>query len=244
MASKVEQVKLLFEQPEWYLQRWRYNIRIRAETVQDFVGDAKFYRILDIGCGDGSISLPLLTSENQLTLLDISSTMLSFAYSQVPAPLQGNVRLINQDFMRAELGPRSYDLILCLGVLVHVASPSDVIAKMARLLKPGGSIVVEYTDSQHVLSYLLKVYNGVLGLVKPGNYAPNAVSGRDLLEMFAKCRFRSVATFRYSFPLPGIRRLFSQETLYEMVRLAYGRYPRARNSWLGNDYIYHLKPTQ
>jgi SAM-dependent methyltransferase len=50
-----------------------------VETVQELVrlsGDA---RVLDIGCGDGSISLPLLTGKTSLTLLDLSAKMLSIA---------------------------------------------------------------------------------------------------------------------------------------------------------------------
>jgi 2-polyprenyl-3-methyl-5-hydroxy-6-metoxy-1,4-benzoquinol methylase len=123
MNSKTAQVKSFFIQPERYLLRSQYNIRIRAEVVKGFVGDTCYGSILDIGCGDGSISLPLLRQDMQLTLLDISRNMLSVARSHIPAAFSDQVQLVNDDFMHAELGPQAYDLILCLGVLAHVDSP-------------------------------------------------------------------------------------------------------------------------
>ncbi len=242
-VSKVEQVKLRFGQAESYVDRWGYNIRIRAETVKDFVGSEKFHRILDVGCGDGSISLPLLTKENQLTLLDLSSGMLSSARAKIPAALSENVRLINQDIVRAELEPYGYDLILCLGVLAHVDSPAAVVGRLAGLLSPGGTILLEATDCQHFWSYMLKAYDRILDQVKPTDYTLNAHSVRDVLGMFAQHGLRPVSSFRYSYSPPGMQRLFSQDSIYALIRLIYGRYPRMRNAWLGNECIFHLKVT-
>ena len=64
MATKVERVRAVFEDAEWYFSRRAFDIRIRAETVQELVSLRDDARVLDIGCGDGSISpLPLLTGK-------------------------------------------------------------------------------------------------------------------------------------------------------------------------------------
>ena len=115
------------------------DIRIRTETVQEFTRGRTFQSILDIGCGNGSISLPLLTPERRLTLLDISSNMLATAREKIPTNLINHVELVNEGFMKASFEPGTYDLVLCLGVLAHVDSPADVIAKVARILKPAGA---------------------------------------------------------------------------------------------------------
>ena len=60
MTSKVARVKSLFEVPEKYLAPRQFDIRIRVETVQQFTKHLMVDHILDIGCGDGSLSLPLL----------------------------------------------------------------------------------------------------------------------------------------------------------------------------------------
>jgi len=64
MAKKMnpnqEHIKAAFESPQWYLSKNTYNIRIRADTVKHFASRVAAQTILDIGCGDGSLSLHLL----------------------------------------------------------------------------------------------------------------------------------------------------------------------------------------
>ena len=92
--------------------------------------------------------------------------MLSIAKSKVPAGLEGNIETVNQDFMEAKFAPHSFDLILCIGVMAHVASPADCIQKMVSLLKPDGSLILECSDATHfVTRFLAHVYK-IKGLFK------------------------------------------------------------------------------
>src|ERR1039458_272329 len=79
LPSKSGLVKAAFERPQRYLDKRRCDIRIRAETVRSFTAGQTFTRVLDVGCGDGSISLPLLSQATRMTLLDLSSGMASIA---------------------------------------------------------------------------------------------------------------------------------------------------------------------
>jgi len=56
---------------------------------------------------------------------------------------------VNDNIMQAKLGAGSYDLIICLGVLAYIEDPQRFVEKLLSLLKPGGSVVVECTDSSH-----------------------------------------------------------------------------------------------
>src|ERR1700733_14083592 len=124
---RVEVVRTFFDQPENYLERKRFDIRIRAETTKTFLEGANYAKIIDIGCGNGSISLPLVSPDRHLRLLDISSTMLTLARSRVPSDLTGNVEITQGDFLGAELENGSYDVVICMGVLAQVASPLAVV---------------------------------------------------------------------------------------------------------------------
>ena len=243
MVTKIGYVRELFEQPSRYLSRWRYNIRIRAETVREFVNGLKYGSILDVGCGDGSISVPLLASRVRLTLLDISSHMLTIAGSRVPAEWLPNVSMINEDLLTAKLEANAYDLILCLGLLAHVDSPSLVAAKIASLVKPGGTVIVQSTDTTHVVTYLVRLCHLLVGLLRPRPYSGNLLSTEDVVQMFAKHGLRLLAVYRYSLLLPSIGGVFTHDRLYAMVRALFGRYPLARNSWLGNECLYKFRAT-
>ena len=240
MNTRIDQVKSFFAQPERYL-RSDYNIRIRAEVVEDFVGDKVFKSILDIGCGNGMISLPLLRRYNQLTLLDVSYNMLSIAQSHIPAGFSDNVKTINEDFMGADLGFQSYDLIICLGVLAHVDSPTDVIAKMVSLLKSGGSIIVQNSDAQHPVGYLFNLYSTLRNALLRTRYTLNRLSSAKIGKMFRDHGLELVAIYRYTLPIPGMARIFTSDSLYKLIRKVYGTHANNCRSWLGSECIYHFR---
>src|SRR5215471_11083295 len=96
--SRVDHVRRYFGQPRNYLDIRRYVIEARRETVQEFLAGRTCSRILDIGCGDGSLTVPLLSPKTRLTLLDISVPMLNKALSRVPSEVSSNVQAVNMDF--------------------------------------------------------------------------------------------------------------------------------------------------
>ena len=239
MSPKLDEVKSLFESPQPYLERRRYNINIRADTVQYFLRNRAFTTILDLGCGNGSASIPLLNLQRSLTLLDLSSQMLSIAQSQVPPTLSRNVQAINQDFLAADLAPHSFDVVICLGFLAHVDSPKDVIKKIAQLLRPNGTVIMQSTDSSGFPSRVGIFYRRILEAFGRMNYRYTLTTSAQVIEMFADCGLRLSNIYRYSLPgLPGIDRIFSHPALYKSVRLAYGSAENNYNTWPGKECIY------
>jgi 2-polyprenyl-3-methyl-5-hydroxy-6-metoxy-1,4-benzoquinol methylase len=241
MEGKVEKLKSFFDDPARYLNRRRFDITIRGETVKDFLKGVSFERILDIGCGDGSISVPLLTERTRLTLMDISANMLAAARSNVPGQLLKNVEILNQDLMEAKLEPHSYDLIICVGVLAHVDSPREFIGSVSLLLKPGGMIISECTDSYHWMGQCLRLYHRVLSLFSRVPYPLNRLSAFHVMEMFRESGLKVTSVFRYSLPPPGTHRVLSQTSMYRIVRFLFGTAGCNRNAWLGNEYLFALR---
>jgi len=209
--------------------------------VQEFTRGRTFQSILDIGCGNGSISLPLLTPERRLTLLDISSNMLATAREKIPTNLINHVELVNEGFMKASFEPGTYDLVLCLGVLAHVDSPADVIAKVARILKPGGCVILEFTDSYHFMGRSVVLYHRILNRFRRSPYPLNHIREREVVRTCCENKLRTSAFYRYSLPPPGSHRMFGQKTLYQMTRMLFGPSNRNRCKWLGNEFIYRLE---
>jgi ubiquinone/menaquinone biosynthesis C-methylase UbiE len=239
-VEKVEYVQHFFDQPKNYLARNSFDIRVRAETTEALVRDRKVTTVLDVGCGDGSVSLPLLSAQSHITLLDISPNMLAVAKSRVGDALAANVDFMNADFLATPFARGSYDLVICIGVLAHVSSPGDVIEKIATVLKPGGTLILQCTDSAHWYRRLVSLYTGTLALFRRSLYRAGSLTNKDVLDMTAKCGFRTEGVFCYGWPPPGFHRIFSQATLYRMVRGIFGDVVHNRNPWLGSEYIYAL----
>jgi 2-polyprenyl-3-methyl-5-hydroxy-6-metoxy-1,4-benzoquinol methylase len=243
MISKTDQVRSLFEIPEKYLDPRQYDIRIRVETVRQFTDSLKFDHILDIGCGDGSISLPLLPRCNKVTLLDLSRNMLALASRRIPSDRLNDVELIGGDFMGANLEPQSFDLIFCVGVLAHVDSPAAVIEKVAQLAKPGAWVILEFTDSFHFWGVPVVLYQKILKLLRPEPYKLNRLKRRQVLGLCGENGLRVSGVYRYGLPPLGSHKFLSQEGMYSLTRHLFGPSDQNRKGWMGNQFIYRFQKT-
>jgi 2-polyprenyl-3-methyl-5-hydroxy-6-metoxy-1,4-benzoquinol methylase len=238
VSLTAERVSRYFGDPTNYLDIRRYIIEIRKESVRDFVGNRRLDRILDVGCGDGSISIPLLNAQNRLTLLDVSDRMLAKALSQVSPQLLGNVGTINEDFLSASV-EAGYDLITCIGVLAHVESPELVIMKTASLLRPGGLLILECTDADNFTNQLTLFVGRIRNLFRNGKgYRTRLNSADDIVRMANGQGLNLLSVYRYNVALPLMGKVFSQPALRRMILSIFGTPKNNRNRWLGKECLF------
>ena len=241
VTSKKGQVRSWFENPDKYLRRRQFDIRIRTETVEELTKNLAFERVLDIGCGDGSISLPLLQRSKKLTLLDLSTNMLAIARNAIPTERADDVELINSGFLESRLETESFDLILCIGVLAHVGSPVAVVSEIARIAKPGACIILEFTDSSHFWGVPGILYQKMLDLVRPASYTLNRLNNRYVMQLCGENGLRPTALYRYGLPPPGTHKIARQDLMYQVTRYLFGASDRNRNGWMGNEFLYRME---
>ncbi len=232
-------IKQAFERPQWYLTKTGYNIRIRVETVKKFVNGREINNILDIGCGDGSLSLPLLNPGRRLTLLDRSKTMLDIASSRIPEGCHVDVR--NEDFIEAQLPEHGFDLILCVGVLAYVDNLKLFLERIASLLAPGGTAIVECSDGAHFIRRLYLAYDALRRKVGMKWFQTVIRPSSEVLATLENIGFEVRSCFRYSQPFPIARRLLPQDMIYKAIHLIFGDASRSRASWLGSECIFFLR---
>jgi 2-polyprenyl-3-methyl-5-hydroxy-6-metoxy-1,4-benzoquinol methylase len=232
-----EKVAQAFESPDWYLRRFAVNIRIRVETLMEMVHPRPAAEILDVGCGDGSLSLPFLERGARITFLDRSQTMLNIVDSRIPAERRSQARMLRSDFFGAELEPGSYDVIICVGVLAYVPNLEAFLARVKSLLRPEGMLVLEFTNAGHFLSALSQFYGAVLGVFKKPPFVTFKRGKREVMAAVESAGFEVRGLFEYTFWLPLLSRVVSQESCYRLVRRLFGWYPANRRASLGNECI-------
>jgi ubiquinone/menaquinone biosynthesis C-methylase UbiE len=241
VTDNVGRIKQAFEQPQWYLGRRGFNIRIRAETIAEFVKDHRHESILDIGCGDGSLSLRLLNDQNYLTLLDQSQTMLRIASSRVPSKLSSRIQSVNASFMDAAFEDQLFDLVICVGVLAYVDRRQEFIAKIKALLKPGGRLILECTDGPHFISRVGRAYEAVRHAMRPARFQTVVASSATVLAICRALGLELSGSYRYSLPLPVLGKLMTQSCSYKVIRFVYGSASRNRVPWLGNECLFSFR---
>jgi ubiquinone/menaquinone biosynthesis C-methylase UbiE len=199
-------VRDFFDDSDRYLAN-NGNIQIRQMVVRELVGNIQNAKILDLGCGDGSIALQFVDGSNAITLVDISSKMLEAARMHTPATFQMTVEYINEE-IAAYQSPLKYDLILCLGVLAHVDSVEAVVRKIGELLKVDGKCILQITDRDRVLGKFSVAYCDIRNRIS-GRYpkALNQTRLRELHTLASRFNMKCVVERRYATLLPGMGKL-------------------------------------
>ena len=207
--SHSESVHRYFAEPDRYLGG-ECRLRVRRLVCGRMAERTDRSRILDIGCGDGSHSLPLLAPGGRLTLVDFSPQMLERARGNVPEPLRDDVEIACCDFMEFE-PPEPYSLVLCLGVLAHVPRVDAALARIAAFVRPGGHALLQITDTSRWLGRLNHAFYGRRSRGRAADgYRLNRLESPAIVSEAAAAGLDLVEGRGYSLAVPGLRRLPEQ----------------------------------
>jgi ubiquinone/menaquinone biosynthesis C-methylase UbiE len=119
-----------------------YTLRKQHHFVLDFVERTESAKhILDVGCGAGVTALELAHRGYQVSGLDIAPNMIQKAQSEAQRRHLGCEFKVGV----AEKLPypdQHFDIIIALGLLGNIRDDMPVIIDMARVLKPGGHLIL------------------------------------------------------------------------------------------------------
>lgn len=107
---------------------------------------SRFNSILDVGSGAGQIIRHLLrttSSNTRIIGFDLSAEMLRRARERLKSDRPS---FVAADMMHMPFRDASFDCITCGYVLEHLPDPKPGLAEFARVLKPGGTILLLATE--------------------------------------------------------------------------------------------------
>lgn len=117
-----------------------------AQAVEDalvrLVPDRDAGRLLDIGTGTGRVLELLAHHISQGIGVDASKAMLALARSRLARTDLSHCSVRLADMYRLPLHERSFDIAVLQMVLHYAEDPQGVMAEAARVLRPGGRLLV------------------------------------------------------------------------------------------------------
>ena len=157
--------------------------------------------VLEAGCGAGRFTEILLDAGARVFAADLSAAV-DANYANCGGSSEYFV--CQADIRRLPVAPRSFDIVLCLGVVQHTPEPEETIAALARDVAPGGLLVIDHYSRDYPAT------------------APRRVL-RDLLLRMPPERARQVALGTARALLPVHRALWRRRRGFGRLRRYLGR---------------------
>ena len=124
-------------------RRYCYERQVGIEAVRRRLPPEAAGLILDAGCGVGHLTHQLLERGHEICGLDFSLERLR--YLKQHAPARGRLAVATADLNHIPLPPGSCAAVVNTQVLEHLptaAARQQLLASFARLLRPGGTLIV------------------------------------------------------------------------------------------------------
>lgn len=99
-------------------------------------------RVLDVGTGTGHTAMALAGGARTVVGADLTERMVESAASLTEERGLVNVQYVISDVVQLPFPSAYFDLITCRFAAHHFADPDKAVAEMARVLRPGGRVIL------------------------------------------------------------------------------------------------------
>ena len=152
-------------------------------------------RVLDFGCGPGTISVGLAeaVSPGELFGVDMEASQIEIARAAAEAGGHRNATFQTADVTDLPFEDDSFDVAHCHAVLMHAPDTVAVLAEVRRVLKPGGIISSRemFVDSSFLEPSMRDGWETFAKLIEANGGHPQI--GRELKRLFIEAGFRDIS---------------------------------------------------
>ena len=131
--------------------------RLRQTAVLDDVDAAQLSPgapVLEIGCGAGHLTVELAARGLQIDAVDASQAMVDATAGRAQqAGFEERVTVGSADVHALPFDSGHFDLVVAVGVIPWLHSPGDAVKEMARVLRPGGQIILTADNRARITSF-------------------------------------------------------------------------------------------
>ncbi len=135
-----------------------YEDAAERMAIKRLLRGRHFEHAVDVGGGYGRLSKYLVNFADKVTLAEPSRQQLDIAKIYLKDTPQVERKLLQAANLK--IADASVDLVLVVRVLHHLPDPKPELDEIARILKPGGTFILEFANDAHFLN---RVRYGVRG---------------------------------------------------------------------------------
>lgn len=170
MSDQNTALRAGFQNAEAYEQQMGRWSRRLAPLLIRFGGLSDGDRVLDVGCGTGSLSfsLPKIAKVGAVTGIDLTPGFLEFARSRNNDP---RITFQQGDARELPFEDNSFDRAFSMLVLQFIPDAPRAVAEMQRIVRPGGTVTAAVWDSYGGQPHLRMVWD-VAGALDPSLERP------------------------------------------------------------------------
>lgn len=99
-------------------------------------------RVLDVACGPGFVAMAFARKCRSVTGIDATDRLIARARTETARRGLSNIGFMLGNVERMPFGGGEFDIAACRFAFHHFAHPRVVLAEMARVLRPGGRMVI------------------------------------------------------------------------------------------------------
>lgn len=133
-----------------YWQGREYENAAEEMAISRLLRKKRFEHAVDVGGGYGRLSKYLTKFAEKVTLAEPSQQQLDIAKIYLKDTPAVEQKLLQAADLKMKAG--SADLVLVVRVLHHLPDPTPEFSEIARVLKPGGTFLLEFANDAHFLN--------------------------------------------------------------------------------------------
>jgi len=113
-------------------------------------------QVLDVGCGGGLLAEGMARRGARVLGIDLAPEALAVArLHALESEVTVEYRQVAVEAL-VESAPAGFDLVTCLEMLEHVPNPAAIVTHLARLVRPGGHVIVS-TINRNAKAFALAI---------------------------------------------------------------------------------------
>lgn len=157
-------------------------------------------QVLDLGCGAGHVALALAGAAAAVTAVDMTPEMLAAAAALAEQRELRNITFRQADVAALPFADASFDLVASRYSAHHWADPARALVEAARVLRPGGRLLLVDTVSPEPPA--LDTFFNAAELLRDGSHVRNWKLS-EWKAFFAAAGFTATVPFEMTLDLDG-----------------------------------------